>query len=401
MLDLARIVFRDTLHNIKGDLTIWGVIGFLALVSFLPVYSASANAVFLEGQGTTYGHLFKHGFLLFTGIYIMYLVHRIPTNYFKGLTVIAMPIVIGLLIYTLAVEHVSGASARRWISIKPLGLTLQTSTLAGVVLTMWVARYLNKTRDRVVSLKESFVPLWLPVIVVLGLIYSENLSTALMLGSMVYLLCFIGGYPIKNLAIIGLAAAGVIGVFLFLLFNSPEVLPDRAGTWKNRIEAYWNPELADKNSLRQGSLAKLAINEGGVIGKGFGKSSVKNIISQGDSDFIFAIIAGEYGIWGPALLLSAYIIILIRLVVVAQTARAFYSKLLIVCVGFPIIAQALINMGVVAGLLPVTGQPLPLISSGGTSIWITCAALGIVLSATNKEYQKQLLEHEKKMKTAA
>jgi len=388
---------QAVLRNIKGDKAIWGLVGLLGLISFLPVYSASAHPVFMQGQGTTFGHLLEHGLILISGIAIMYLVHTIPTNYFKGLTVLAMPLVIALLIYTLAVEHVSGAAARRWISI--MGFTLQTSTVAGIVLTMWVARYLNRTRHRSVTLAESFLPLWLPVLIVLGLIFTENLSTALILGGLVYLLCFIGGYPLKNLLIIGLGLIGVLSIFLYVLNHAPELLPERAGTWKNRIEAYTHPEKADPNSMRQISLATLAINEGGLVGKGFGKSTVKNVISQGDSDFIFAIVAGEYGLWGGAGLILIYLILLVRLVVVAQTAKAFYSKLLIICVGFPIISQALVNVGVVTGLLPVTGQPLPLISSGGTATWITCAALGVVLSASNKDFQDQIVKWENRNQT--
>lgn len=388
---------QSVLSRIKGDRAIWAIVGLLALISFLPVYSASAHPVFHKGNGTTLGYLLEHGGILISGIVIMYIVHNIPTFYFKALTYIGLYTVIGLLLYTLLFSQMEGVDAKRWISF--FGLSFQTSTLASIVLTMWVARYLNKTRNRQVSLAESFVPLWLPVLIVLGLIYSQNLSTALMLGGIVYLLCFVGGHPTKNLLIIGLTGLAGATIFISLLFRAPEVLPDRAMTWRNRIEAFWEPEKADPGALHQSSMAKLAANEGGLVGKGFGKSTVKNELSQGDSDFIFAIVAGEYGIWGSAGLIALYLLLLVRFVVVAQASRAFYSKMLVICVGFPIISQALLNIGVVVGLLPVTGQPLPLISSGGTSIWITCAALGVILSASNKDFQNQLIELEKQRQT--
>ena len=186
--------------NLKGDKAIWAIVALLALFSFLPVYSASTNLVYVKDTGTTVGHLVKHGVLLFLGFMIIYAVHRIPTHYFKGLSLIAMPIILILLGYTLTVEtNIGGVSANRWIPIPFVGVKFQTSTLAAIVLMIWIARYLSKIRDVKITFKESILPLWLPVGLVVGLILPANFSTAAIVGVLALVLCFLGGYPLKYL----------------------------------------------------------------------------------------------------------------------------------------------------------------------------------------------------------
>lgn len=377
---------RALLNTLKGDKAIWGVVALLALFSFLPVYSASTNLVYVNNDGTPLGHLFKHAILLFLGFGIIYTVHRIPTHYFKGLSLIALPIVLLLLAYTLTVEtKIGGVTANRWITIPFVGVNFQTSSLASVVLMLWIARYLTKIRNIKVTFTQSLLPLWLPTALVVLLILPENFSTAAIISVLVFVLCFLGGYPLKYL--LAILATGIVflGMFLFVLFKAPEVLPERAGTWKSRIETFWHPEKASKDATHQLTLAKIAIAEGGILGKGAGKSVMKNLLSQSTSDFIFAIIIEEYGLLGGGALLFFYLLLLFRIVVVAHSAKTVFAKLLVVGVGLPIVFQALINMAVVVQLFPVTGQPLPLMSMGGTSIWMTCMAIGIILSASNKE----------------
>ncbi len=377
---------RALLRNIKGDKAIWGIVAFLALFSFLPVYSASTNLVYVKDTGTTISHLVKHGVLLFLGFMIIYAVHRIPAHYFKGLSLIAMPIVLPLLAYTLTVEtQIGEVTANRWIRIPVIGINFQTSTLAAVVLMIWVARYLSKIKEVKITFKESLLPLWLPVALVIFLILPENFSTAAILGFMVLILCFLGGYPLKYLfSMIGVGL--LIGtLFITALFVAPDKIPSqRAVTWKNRIETFIYPENASADASRQVEYAKMAVAEGGLIGKGAGKSVMKNLLSQSTSDFIFAIIIEEYGLVGGLGLLFFYLLLLFRIVVVANSVDTVFSKLLVIGVGLPIVFQAFINMAVVVELFPTTGQPLPLISMGGTSIWMTCLAIGIVLSASNK-----------------
>jgi cell division protein FtsW len=206
---------------------------------------------------------------------------------------------------------------------------------------------------------------------------------------MAFVLCFIGGYPLKYLVGISIALLAGAGLFFTLLMKSPVSIPsDRALTWKNRVETYLNPETASTDSRHQITLAKIAVAEGGVFGKGAGKSVIKNRISQSTSDFIYAIIVEEYGLVGGLILLLLYIVFLIRIVVIAHSSEAVFAKLLVVGLGIPIVFQALLNMAVVVELVPVTGQPLPLISMGGTSIWMTCIAIGIVLSAAQHKQKK-------------
>jgi cell division protein FtsW len=278
---------------------------------------------------------------------------------------------------------IDGANASRWIRLPLVGISFQTSNLAGVVLMIYVARYLTKIRNREISFKESILPLWLPVFLVVLLILPANFSTAGILFCMVMLLCFLGGYPFKYL--LGMSLAGMAGLCIFVLLAraAPDLFPNRVDTWMSRIESFWDP--ADTEDDYQIEKAKIAIANGGIMGNGAGKSVMKNFLPQSSSDFIYAIIIEEYGLVGGLALMFFYLLLLFRIVVVANSNDTVFGKLLVVGVGLPIVFQALINMAVTVELFPVTGQTLPLISSGGTSIWMTCLAIGIILSASRKE----------------
>ncbi len=372
--------------NIQGDKAIWAVVALLALISFLPVYSASGNLENVVQNGTAIGHLAKHAFLLGMGFVIMFGIHKIPTHFFKGLSLIGMPIVLLLLVYTLAQgSTIGGANASRWIKIPFTSVGFQTSTLAMVVLMVYIARYLSKIKDQSIRFTESILPLWLPVFSVVALVFPANFSTAAILFSMVMMLCFIGGYPIKYL--LGIAATGLVMGALFVMTAKafPGLFPNRVDTWMSRIENFSSDEITEADY--QVERAKIAIATGGVFGLGAGKSVMKNFLPQSSSDFIFAIIIEEYGMVGGFIILGLYLFLLIRIIVIANGAPTFFAKLIALGVGLPIVFQAFINMGVAVSLLPVTGQTLPLISSGGTSIWMTCLALGILLSASNKSAQ--------------
>lgn len=376
------------LKNIRGDKAIWAVVALLAVFSFLPVYSASSNLVYVVGNGTTTGHLIKHALLLFLGFGIIYGVHRIPAHFFKGLSIIAMPIVLVLLAFTLAQgDTIAGANASRWIRIPFVGITFQTSNLAAVVLMIFVARYLTKIKDRNIAFKESILPLWVPVFLVVVLILPANFSTAAILFSMVLLLCFLGGYPLKFL--VAIVGTGMLCLTLFILTAkaAPDLFPNRVDTWINRVESFWNPE--DTEADYQIEKAKIAIASGGIVGKGAGKSVQKNFLPQSSSDFIYAIIVEEYGLVGGFVLMFFYLFLLFRIVVVANGNGTVFGKLLVLGVGLPIVFQAMINMAVAVELFPVTGQTLPLISSGGTSSWMTCLAIGIILSASRKDSEME------------
>lgn len=375
---------KRILKNIEGDRTIWAIVAILAILSFLPVYSASTNLVYVANNGTTTYHLFKHAFLLFCGFFIIYAVHKVPFRYFSGGSILALPLVIVLLIYTLTQgTTIDGANAARWIQIPFIGIGFQTSTFAGLVLMIYVARYLAKNKNKEIVFKESIVQLWLPVAAILMFILPANFSTTAIIFLMILVVSFIGGYPFKYLA--SVVGIGVLALTLFVLTAKafPSVFPNRVDTWMSRIE---NFSSSDSQEGYQVEKAKIAIASGGLSGRGPGKSVQKNFLPQSSSDFIFAIIVEEFGLWGAGLVISLYFFLFFRIVIAAKKATSIFATLLIIGVGLPIIFQAIINMAVAVNLFPVTGQTLPLISSGGTSIWMTCMAIGIILSVTaNKE----------------
>ncbi|MGY5355540.1 FtsW/RodA/SpoVE family cell cycle protein [Wenyingzhuangia sp. IMCC45467] len=365
---------------IKGDLFIWALVALLALFSFMPVYSASTNLVYVAGNGTTVGILIKHAVLLLMGFGIMFFIHRTPYRYFSGVSVVMIPIVIVLLIVTLAQgTTIGGANAARWIRIPIIGVGFQTSTLAGLVLMVYTARYLAKRKDEIIEFKESLLRLWLPVALVLMFILPANFSTTAIVFMMIMILCFVGGYPIKYLA--SIIGAGIVFLMLFVLTAKafPGLMPNRVDTWMSRIESFSDDESKEGYQVEN---AKIAIATGGLTGKGPGKSVQKNFLPQSSSDFIFAIIVEEYGLFGAGMVLLTYFVLTFRMYVATKKAGTVFGKLLVVGVGFPIVFQAIINMMVATNLGPVTGQTLPLISSGGTSIWMTCLAVGMVLSVT-------------------
>lgn len=374
---------KNIFQYIQGDRVIWGLVSLLALISFVPVYSASSNLAYLYGDGSTLPYLLKHFAHLVLGFGILYGVHKIPYKYFRGLSLIALPVVIILLILTMAEgTTIDGANASRWIRLPFVGLTFQTSTLAGVALMTYVARYLSKIKDKTVTFKETILPLWVPVFIVLALILPANFSTAAIFFAMVVMLVFIGGYPLKYLGVI--LGTGLVFLTLFVLTAKafPGVFPNRVDTWISRVDNFTDNK--DTEADYQIEKAKIAIATGGIAGLGPGKSVQKNFLPQSSSDFIYAIIVEEFGLVGGLSLMAIYLFLLFRIVIVAHKSTSIFGKLLVIGVGFPIIFRAMINMAVAVELFPVTGQNLPLISSGGTSIWMTCLALGMVLSVSAK-----------------
>jgi len=374
---------KSIFKNIQGDSVIWAIIGVLAIFSFLPVYSASSNLAYLYGDGNTFKFLAKHFAHLVLGFGILYGVHKIPYHYFRGLSMIALPIVVVLLLITMAQgTTIGGANASRWIRVPLVGVTFQTSTLAAVVLMTYVARYLSTIESKLVSFKETLLPLWLPVFLIIGLILPANFSTAAIIFAMVVLLVFIGGYPFRYLAIILTTGLLLLSLFVLSAKAFPDVFPNRVDTWISRVASF--VDKTDKDADYQIIKAKTAIASGGITGLGPGKSVQKNFLPQSSSDFIYAIIVEEFGLLGALVVMVVYLLLLFRLVVVAHKSSSMFSKLLVIGVGLPVVFQALVNMAVAVELFPVTGQTLPLISSGGTSIWMTCLALGIVLSVSAK-----------------
>ncbi|MBP6414709.1 MAG: FtsW/RodA/SpoVE family cell cycle protein [Bacteroidia bacterium] len=386
------------INSLKGDKVIWTFVALLALFSFMPVFSASSNLAYIgHGTGNTLGYLLKHLAHICIGFLIIYWIHKVPYHYFKGISIIALPIVWVLLGYTLIKGTViAGANASRWIQVPFIGITFQTSTLATIVLLIFVARYLSKKRDTAITFKSSLWELWLPVFITLMFILPANFSTSALIFSMVLMLAFVGKYPLKYIGIV--VGVGIIGLTFFILLAKafPDAFPNRVDTWISRVENYVS-DKPDEDDY-QIEKAKIAIASGGLQGLGPGKSVQKNFLPQSSSDFIYAIIVEEYGLIGGLIVLGLYLLLFFRFIVAAHKANTVFGKLVVVGLGFPMIFQALINMGVAVELLPVTGQTLPLISSGGSSIWMTCIALGIIISVTKKEEEiaQEKAEKEKR-----
>ena len=383
---------KTIFKHIEGDKTIWAIVAILAIFSFMPVYSASTNLVYVVGSGSTFGHLVKHMVLLIMGFAIIYGVHKIPYRYFSGGSVLMLPIVIVLLVFTLAQgTTIGGANASRWIRIPFVGVGFQTSTLAGLVLMVFVARYLARNKEKEIIFKESLLQLWLPVSLVLILILPANFSTTAIIFAMILVIVFIGGYPLKYISFI--LGAGILALTFFILIAKafPDAMPNRVQTWQNRIESFSNEGVKEAYQVEK---AKIAIATGGPLGVGPGKSVQKNFLPQSSSDFIYAIIVEEYGLFGGVMLVLVYFLLLFRIFVVLKKTVTIFGTLLVIGVGIPIIFQATINMAVATNLFPVTGQTLPLISSGGTSIWMTCFALGMILSvsASKEETEEDILD---------
>ncbi len=392
---------KELINSLKGDKVIWAFVALLALFSFMPVFSASSNLAYMRhGSGNAFTYLLKHAAQVLVGFFILYKVHKVPYHYFKTISKILLPVVWILLMYTLLKGTIiDGANASRWIQIPFIGITFQTSALASIVLYVFVARYLSKKRETPITFQNSFWELWTPVFITLIFILPANFSTAALIFSMVLMLVFIGKYPLKYIGII--IGAGIIGLLFFVLVAKafPDAFPNRVDTWIARADNFITDKPDEDNY--QIEKAKIAIASGGIYGLGPGKSIQKNFLPQSSSDFIYAIIVEEYGLVGGLCVLGLYILLLFRFVVAAHKSNTLFGKLVVVGLGFPIIFQAITNMAVAVELLPVTGQTLPLISSGGSSIWMTCIALGIILSVTKKEEEIEEEQAEKQKRDDA
>ncbi len=357
----------------------------------MPVYSASSNLAFTRGGGTPMSYLVKHAITLGSGFLIMYFFHRLNYRYFAPFALITLPFVVLLLIYTLSqATTMGGANASRWVQIPVVGFTFQSSGLASLVLMLYLARFLSKSQGQIKTLKQMWLPILLPIGIICGLILPANFSTTAIVFVMSMLLLFVGGVHWKPLAqIMGMGILG-LALFIVVVMAFPQI-SNRVNTWKARIENFASGNVEENYQVDK---AKMAIAEGQILGKGPGKSIQKNFLPQSNSDFIYAIIVEEYGIVGGSAIILFYIWLFIRVIRIALKAPNLYGTLLTVAAGMGIMIQAVINMGVAVNLFPVTGQTLPLISSGGTSVWMTCAALGIILSVSQAKTDTENVEED-------
>ncbi len=378
----------NLLKYIKGDKVIWTVVLLLSLLSILVVYSSVVALAYRYKGGDTGSYLVKHIFIVGSGIFLMYLIHKVKYSYFSRISQIAMLISIPLLIYTLA-RGVSAGEASRWLAIPGTSLTFQTSDFAKLALISFVARMLSLKQDVIKDFKQAFLPIVIPVGIVCALILPANFSTAALLFLTCLVLMFIGRMNTKHLLM--LIGSGIVfgALLILLIFNFPKIIK-RGETWKARIE---NFKSGDSESNFQAEQAKIAIATGGIVGKGPGNSMQRNFLPQASSDFIFAIVIEEWGLISAIIIVFLYVVLLFRGIRIANKSEKTFGSLLAVGLTFSLVFQAMINMAVAVNLFPVTGQPLPLVSMGGTSIWFTSIAIGIILSVSREtETDKEVKE---------
>ena len=378
----------SVLKNIRGDKAIWIVVLTLAIFSFLPVYSASSNF----GTNLIFSNIIKHISIIFIGIMIMYLTHLVEYKYFKGLSLIALPLVTFLLFFaSFQGNIIESANANRWLNIPILEISFQPSTLASIFLLIYLSNFLSKEKNKNLSFINTFLLMWFPVILVVALILPSNFSTALLVFIMSTMLIFVSGYKLKHLTALFFLFVFILSSFLFAVNKYPEVIPNRVDTWTNRIESFVKNDLDDASNY-QINRAKAAIANGKIFGAGAGKSSMKYVLPQSTSDFIFAIIAEEYGVIVAFIILLLYIILFFRIIITSYKSEPKFGQLVSLGVGLPVVFQAFTNMAVAVQLIPVTGQPLPLVSTGGTSIWITFLAMGILLSVSKNNLKHNTVD---------
>ena len=367
------------INKLRGDRVIWMTALFLGLISLLAVYSSISSLAFKREGGSTLHFLFKHGLMLLSGGVIMYYASTVKYTLYSRLSQLVIPITAALLLLTLLLgSNINDAS--RWITIPIINQSFQTSDLAKVVLIVYLARVLGKHHDQEWTFRDVVLQLMLPVGVICGLILPANFSTAALLFLLCMIIMFIGQVPMKwLLSIVGLA----VGAFMLLIMVNEAfdlgVLP-RVETWEKRISSFGE---ADSDANYQVEHAKIAIASGGLLPNGPGSGASRNWLPHPYSDMIYAFIIEEYGsILGGLGLLLLYLILLLRAVRIAHRCDKPFGSLVAVGLSLMLVLQAMINMAVAVNLVPVTGQPLPLVSMGGTSVWFTCLAIGIVLSVS-------------------
>lgn len=377
---------------LKGDKVLWMVIILISLFSIFPVYSASSNLEYIVNNGTTTTHVLKHILFVLFGLAIMRGVEMVKYEHIGKLSSILLVTTIVLLGLTMFTgQTIDGASASRWLKIPGTPISFQPSSFAYLMLVIYLCRYLTKKIKRERQPFENVLFIFGPILLVFILVAKDNGSTALMIMMVSIAVLIIGQLNWRYIA--GFISTAVVATILFLLIalNTNMIGGNRVHTWMSRIETFTNSktttEVDDENLKAknyQVMQAKAAIVHGGITGMGPGKSALKQMLPQSASDFIFAIIVEEYGFIGACALIALYLIMMIRIVMIASKMPAFFGSLLVLALGIMIFVQLSVNIAVAVNLIPVTGQPLPLISYGGTSMLVTYIQLGIILNVSSR-----------------
>ncbi len=385
--DMGENIVKQT----RGDKVIWAFVIVLTLASLLLVYSSTGSLAYKMSR-TTESYLFKQFALIIIGFLLIYIAHRVHYTVYSKIAVYAFLFSLPLLVYTLfcGVELNAGS---RWIKLPVINLTFQTSDFAKLALFMFLSRMLSRRQNCIKSVSKGFLPAFIPVVLICALIAPANLSTALLVGGTSVLLMFIGRVSSKHLLItIGLAMIPVILLISLAVStydkekHTSKKLPEaialkRLSTWVSRIQTFmYSKKDEDNDKSFQMNQAKIAIANGGWMGRGPGNSVQRNFLPHCYSDFIYAIIIEEYGLIGAAFIFLMYLMFLFRSIRIYQKCPFAFGAFLSLALSFTLVIQAIANMGVNVGLFPNTGVTLPLLSMGGSSFFFTCISIGIILS---------------------
>lgn len=394
-LSSAQEVTGSFLNRTKGDKVIWAIVILLTMVSLLVVYSSIGSLAYRMNKSTE-SYLFRQIGYICLGVIIIYFAHRVNYTIYSKVASILFVISVPLLLYTLKYgSHINDAS--RWIKLPVINLTFQTSDLAKLALFMYMSRLLSRRQNVIKDFKKGFLPLIIPVGIICLLIAPANLSTALLIGGIALILMFIGRVRMRHIMLV--VAAALIPIFILVSLAShyyddqaheskdlPAILTfGRVPTWIKRVQDFMYADKEDASYQIQ--QAKIAIATGGIFGKGPGKSEERNFLPHPYSDFIYAIIIEEYGLFGGTVILLIYLLFLFRSIRLFQRCPYAFGAFLAVGLSFTLVIQALVNMAVNVNLFPTTGVTLPLVSMGGSSLLFTCFSIGIILSVARNVEQ--------------
>ncbi|MCF8295843.1 MAG: FtsW/RodA/SpoVE family cell cycle protein [Bacteroidales bacterium] len=358
---------------LKGDRVLWITVFMLMIFSLPIVFSAMSTLAYKSSIMMV--PIIKHSVLLVVGFVTIVFMHRVSYKYLSTLSIYLYWIAVGLLAVTLVFGQNLNSAVR---SLNILGVSFQTSDFAKMVLIFYVSRVLSMNQDDLNNFRKVLIPLVIRILLICGLILPANLSTAGLLFLVILAIMFIAGVKFYNLALITFTIILSLGIAMFAL---KDYVP-RIETWISRVEQFTksDEEKGNDDKSFQEIHSKIAIATGGPFGKGPGHSTQRNVLPHPYSDFAYAMIIEEYGILGAILVLMAYLWLIYRSWVISQKADSFFGSLIAIGLGLGLLAQAFINMGVCVGILPVTGQPLPFISMGGTSVFFSSIAVGVMLN---------------------
>lgn len=371
---------QKLLQKTRGDQVIWAVVILLSLISLLAVYSSTQSLAYRMDKNASY-YLLKQLLFLAFGLALIYFVHKINYTKLVRFTTLVYAVSLPLLLYTLffGVKLNEGS---RWIMLPVVNLSFQTSDLAKLALFVFLARVLSIKQHTIKDFKKGFLPVLVPVLLTCALIMPANLSTALMLGFTCSILFYIGRVKVSHIMILAFTGILCIG----LIYTVSKITgKGRAATWEQRIASYTGGKK-DPNAKHhddfQITQAKIAIASGGILGQGPGHSQAKDFLPHGYSDFIYANIIAEYGLIGGAFVIFLYLLFLWRSILIFKRCPFAFGAFLAVGLSITLVFQAMLNMAVNVHLVPVTGLTLPMISMGGSSIWFTSIAIGLILSVS-------------------